>query len=30
MEGHDSALHFVATELELIGTQTPYPQPDGC
>ena len=29
MEGHDSALHFVATELELIGTQTPYSQPAG-
>jgi 5-formyltetrahydrofolate cyclo-ligase len=29
MESHDSALHFIATELELIATRTPYPQPDG-
>ncbi len=29
MERHDSALHFIATELELIATQTPYPQPEG-
>jgi 5-formyltetrahydrofolate cyclo-ligase len=29
MESHDSALHFIATELELIETQTPYPQPQG-
>ena len=29
MESHDSALHFIATELELIATQTPYPQPEG-
>jgi 5-formyltetrahydrofolate cyclo-ligase len=29
MEGHDSALNFIATELELIDTQTPYPQPAG-
>src|SRR5271168_2546695 len=29
MEGHDSALHFIATELELIATQTSYPQPEG-
>src|SRR5450432_2261679 len=27
MEGHDSALNFIATELELIETETPYPQP---
>ncbi len=29
MEGHDSALDFIATEIELIETCTPYPQPDG-
>ncbi len=29
MESHDSALHFIATELELIATRTPYPQPEG-
>ncbi len=29
MESHDSALNYVATELELIATQTPYPQPEG-
>ena len=29
MESRDSALHFIATELELIATQTPYPQPEG-
>ena len=29
MEGHDSALHYIATELELIATRTPYPQPEG-
>jgi 5-formyltetrahydrofolate cyclo-ligase len=29
MENHDSALDFIATELELIETQTPYPQPEG-
>jgi 5-formyltetrahydrofolate cyclo-ligase len=29
MESHDSALNFIATELELIATQTPYPQPKG-
>ncbi len=29
MEGHDSALNHIATELELIDTQTPYPQPQG-
>jgi 5-formyltetrahydrofolate cyclo-ligase len=29
MESHDSALHFIATELELIPTQTPYRQPEG-
>ncbi len=25
----NSALHFIATEFELIATQTPYPQPEG-
>jgi 5-formyltetrahydrofolate cyclo-ligase len=29
MESHDSALHYIATELELIATRTPYPQPQG-
>src|ERR1700722_7690716 len=29
MESHDSALHFIATELELIATQTQPPQPNG-
>ncbi len=29
MEGHDSALNFIATELELVDTQTPYSQPAG-
>jgi 5-formyltetrahydrofolate cyclo-ligase len=29
MESHDSALHFIATELELIATRTPHPQPEG-
>ena len=29
MEGHDSALNFIATELELIDTRTPYQQPAG-
>jgi 5-formyltetrahydrofolate cyclo-ligase len=29
MENHDSALDFIATELELIETHTPYPQPQG-
>ena len=29
MESHDSALDFIATELELIETRTPYRQPDG-
>ena len=29
MESHDLALHFIATELELIATRTPYPQPEG-
>jgi 5-formyltetrahydrofolate cyclo-ligase len=29
MEPHDSALDFIATELELIDTRTPYPQPKG-
>jgi 5-formyltetrahydrofolate cyclo-ligase len=29
MESHDSALHYIATELELIATRTPYPQPEG-
>jgi 5-formyltetrahydrofolate cyclo-ligase len=29
MEGHDSALHYIATEVELIVTHTPYPQPEG-
>jgi 5-formyltetrahydrofolate cyclo-ligase len=29
MEPHDSALHFIATELELIETRTRFPQPDG-
>jgi 5-formyltetrahydrofolate cyclo-ligase len=29
MENHDSALHFIATEKELIRTNTPYPQPAG-
>ena len=29
METHDSALNFIATELELIDTETPYPQPVG-
>jgi 5-formyltetrahydrofolate cyclo-ligase len=29
MMGHDSALDFIATELELIDTQTPYTQPTG-
>jgi 5-formyltetrahydrofolate cyclo-ligase len=29
MEGHDIALNFIATELELIETDTPYPQPAG-
>ena len=25
----NSALHFIATELELIATRTEHPQPDG-
>ena len=29
MESHDSALDYIATELELIETRTPYPQPQG-
>ena len=29
MEPHDSALHFIATEQELISTHTPYAQPKG-
>jgi 5-formyltetrahydrofolate cyclo-ligase len=29
MESHDTALHFIATELELIATRTPHPQPEG-
>jgi 5-formyltetrahydrofolate cyclo-ligase len=29
MESHDTALHFVATELELIMTRTTYRQPEG-
>jgi 5-formyltetrahydrofolate cyclo-ligase len=29
MMGHDSALHFIATEKELIDTNTPYKQPAG-
>lgn len=29
MEGHDSALNYIAAELELIRTNTPYPQPKG-
>jgi 5-formyltetrahydrofolate cyclo-ligase len=29
MEAHDSALHFIATEKELIATHTSHPQPDG-
>ncbi len=29
MESHDAALVFIATELELIETRTPYRQPDG-
>ena len=29
MESHDSALDFIATELELIETQTPFRQPAG-
>ncbi len=29
MESHDSALHFIATEAELIETRTTHPQPRG-
>ena len=29
MESHDSALHLIATELELIATETQHPQPNG-
>lgn len=29
MQAHDSALHFIATEGELIDTATPYAQPAG-
>ena len=29
MMGHDSALHFIATEPELIETETAYRQPTG-
>ena len=29
MEAHDIALDFIATELELIATRTPFPQPAG-
>ncbi len=29
MENHDSALNYIATELELIATKTPHPQPRG-
>ncbi|MYZ48261.1 5-formyltetrahydrofolate cyclo-ligase [Propylenella binzhouense] len=29
MLGHDSALHFIATEKELIDTETPFGQPPG-
>jgi 5-formyltetrahydrofolate cyclo-ligase len=29
MEGHDSALHYIATERELIETGTTHPQPPG-
>lgn len=29
MQGHDSALDWIATEQELIETRTPFPQPKG-
>ena len=29
MESHDSALNSIATELELIATNTTFPQPRG-
>jgi 5-formyltetrahydrofolate cyclo-ligase len=29
MESHDSALNYIATELELIATNTSFPQPQG-
>jgi 5-formyltetrahydrofolate cyclo-ligase len=29
MESHDSALHYIATEFELIATRTEHPQPKG-
>jgi 5-formyltetrahydrofolate cyclo-ligase len=29
MFGHDSALHWIITENEVIETHSPYPQPDG-
>jgi 5-formyltetrahydrofolate cyclo-ligase len=29
MESHDTALHFIATERELIATRTTYRQPEG-
>jgi 5-formyltetrahydrofolate cyclo-ligase len=29
MMGHDSALNYIATEIELIDTETPYTQPAG-
>jgi len=29
MESHDTALHFIATELELIATRATYRQPEG-
>ena len=29
MQGHDSALNWIATETELIETRTPFPQPRG-
>jgi 5-formyltetrahydrofolate cyclo-ligase len=28
-ESHDSALHFIAAELELIATRAEHPQPNG-
>ena len=29
MESHDTALHYIATEAELIETRTSHPQPRG-
>ena len=29
MESHDSALHFIATEIELVSTRTTHVQPEG-